>query len=186
MNMPSYKYRKSHCRDKTILRPSYLHDGISYTGKMTSLYWIRALIAQYDLMLGYKQLHRYHWTNASHWYFIPLGKCCCHLHNIIVIRCKELIYSFKCGVFECWKLRLVWFVQHKLYNGEALVLAFPRVMPDVMKVVVHSVTQVRIRHADFIAIVEEMRVQMDSFCLVFIPSLVKVEQLPVVLGLPGV
>ena len=27
-----------------ILRPSYLHNGISYTGKMSSLYWIRALI----------------------------------------------------------------------------------------------------------------------------------------------
>ena len=33
-NMPSYQYMKSHCRDKTILRPSYLHNGISYTGKM--------------------------------------------------------------------------------------------------------------------------------------------------------
>ena len=40
--MTSYQYRKSHCGDKTILRPSYLHNGISYTGKMTSLYWIRA------------------------------------------------------------------------------------------------------------------------------------------------
>ena len=40
---PSYQYRKSHCGDKTILRPSYLHNGISYTGKMASLYWIRAL-----------------------------------------------------------------------------------------------------------------------------------------------
>ena len=40
--MPSYQYRKSHCGDKTILRPSYLHNGISYTAKMTSLYWIRA------------------------------------------------------------------------------------------------------------------------------------------------
>ena len=39
----SYQYRKSHCGDKTILRPSYLHNGISYTGKITSLYWIRAL-----------------------------------------------------------------------------------------------------------------------------------------------
>ena len=28
--------------DKTILRPSYLHNGIPYTGKMTSLYWIGA------------------------------------------------------------------------------------------------------------------------------------------------
>ena len=38
----SYQYRKSHCGDKTILRPSYLHNGISYTGKTTSLYWIKA------------------------------------------------------------------------------------------------------------------------------------------------
>ena len=41
IKMPSYQYRKSHCEDKTILRPSYLHNGIFYTGKMTSLYWIR-------------------------------------------------------------------------------------------------------------------------------------------------
>ena len=40
--MPSYQYRKSHCRDKTVVRSSYLHNGNSYTGKMTSLYWIRA------------------------------------------------------------------------------------------------------------------------------------------------
>ena len=43
IKMPSYQYRKSHCGDKTILRPSYLHNGISYTGKTISLYWIRAL-----------------------------------------------------------------------------------------------------------------------------------------------
>ena len=41
--MTSYQYRKSHCGDKTILRLSYLHIGISYTGEMPSLYWIRAL-----------------------------------------------------------------------------------------------------------------------------------------------
>ena len=40
--MSSYQYRKSHCGDKTILRPSYLHNGISYTGMTTSLYQIRA------------------------------------------------------------------------------------------------------------------------------------------------
>ena len=42
INMPTYRYRKSHRGDKTIFRPSYLHNGISYTGKMTSLYWIGA------------------------------------------------------------------------------------------------------------------------------------------------
>ena len=44
IKMTSYQYRKSHCGDKTIWRPFYLHNGISYTGKMTSLYWIGALI----------------------------------------------------------------------------------------------------------------------------------------------
>ena len=43
---PSYQYRKSHCGDKTILRPSYLHNGISFTGKMASLYWIRAQVSR--------------------------------------------------------------------------------------------------------------------------------------------
>ena len=35
IKIPSYQYRKSHCGEKTILRPSYLHNGISYTGKIT-------------------------------------------------------------------------------------------------------------------------------------------------------
>ena len=44
IKMSSYQYRKSHCGDKTFVRrTSYLHNGISYTGKMSSLYWIRAL-----------------------------------------------------------------------------------------------------------------------------------------------
>ena len=37
--MMSYQDRKS----TTVLRLSYLHNGISFTGKITSLYWIRAL-----------------------------------------------------------------------------------------------------------------------------------------------
>ena len=41
IKMSSYQYRKSHCGDKTVVRSSYLHNGISYTGKMSSLYWIR-------------------------------------------------------------------------------------------------------------------------------------------------
>ena len=44
MKRSSYKYRKSHCGDKMVVRSSYLHYGISYTGKMTSLYWISPLI----------------------------------------------------------------------------------------------------------------------------------------------
>ena len=43
IKMSSYQYRKSHCGDKTVVRSSYLHNGISYTGKMASLYWISPL-----------------------------------------------------------------------------------------------------------------------------------------------
>ena len=42
-NMSFCQYRKSHWGDKTVVRSSYLNNGISYTGKMTCLYWIRAL-----------------------------------------------------------------------------------------------------------------------------------------------
>ena len=42
IKMSSYRYRKSHCGDKTVVRSSYLHNGISYTSKMSSLYWIGA------------------------------------------------------------------------------------------------------------------------------------------------
>ena len=40
IKMSSYQYRKSHCGDKTVVRSSYLHNGISYAGKMISFYWI--------------------------------------------------------------------------------------------------------------------------------------------------
>ena len=44
IKMSSYQYRKSHCGDKMVLWLSCLHNGIYYTGKMASLYWIRALV----------------------------------------------------------------------------------------------------------------------------------------------
>ena len=40
MKMASYQYMKSHCGDKTGVISYYLHNGISYTGKMTYLNWI--------------------------------------------------------------------------------------------------------------------------------------------------
>ena len=73
IKMPFYQCRKSHCGDKTILRPSYLHNGISYTDKMTSLYWIRAQIpiAHYSehLYLLILIIHKMdlHHTNCHRW-----------------------------------------------------------------------------------------------------------------------
>ena len=48
IKMSSYQYRKSHCGDKTVVRSSYLHNGISYTGKMSSLYWIGAQVVRQE------------------------------------------------------------------------------------------------------------------------------------------
>ena len=46
IKMSSYQCRKSYCGNKMVVRSSYLHNGISYTGKMSSLYWIGALVVQ--------------------------------------------------------------------------------------------------------------------------------------------
>ena len=42
IKMQCYQYRKPHCGDKMVLWPSHFHNGISYTGKMASLFWLRA------------------------------------------------------------------------------------------------------------------------------------------------
>ena len=47
IKMSSYQYRKSHCGDKTVVGSSNLRNGISYTGKITSLYWISPSDSQY-------------------------------------------------------------------------------------------------------------------------------------------
>ena len=69
IKMSSYQYRKSHCGDKTILRPSYLHNGISYTGKMTSLYWIRAQKFRALMFSSLSPYHKLLSKHASCWWF---------------------------------------------------------------------------------------------------------------------
>ena len=44
IKISSYQYRKSRCGDKTVVRSSYLHNWISYTGKIISLYWFSPLV----------------------------------------------------------------------------------------------------------------------------------------------
>ena len=61
IKMISDQYRKSCCGNKMISRPSYLHKGISFTGKTTSLYWIRA---QMSLV---KITNKMSWEVMAHW-----------------------------------------------------------------------------------------------------------------------
>ena len=63
IEMTSYQYMKSHCGDKTVVRSSYLHNGISYIGKMSSLYWIGPSDWLHDLQDGSPA--RYCWTTSS-------------------------------------------------------------------------------------------------------------------------
>ena len=67
IKMLSYQYRKSHCGDKTVVRSSYLHNGISYTGEMSSLYWIGSLIVNAPCLLGWISLYQFlhcHWPQT--------------------------------------------------------------------------------------------------------------------------
>ena len=84
IKMSSYQYRKSHCGDKTILRPSYLHNGISYTGKTTSLYWIGAQftimpLADVPVPICHQALRNHHADASAITYYNnsrPLNKQC--------------------------------------------------------------------------------------------------------------
>ena len=72
IKMTSYQYKKSHCGDKTILRPSYLHNGISYTRKMTSLYWIRALVIYWEYT-WYGSVNPLDLNFAMRWYYVIIS-----------------------------------------------------------------------------------------------------------------
>ena len=68
IKISSYQCRKSHCGDKRVIRSSYLHNGISYTGNMASLYWTNP----------WSQKHSYNqqvWTltvlYANEWLLFP-------------------------------------------------------------------------------------------------------------------
>ena len=62
IKMSSYQYRKSHCGDKTAVRSSYLHNGISNTGKMTSLYWFRPQLLYFNFIYLKSVVIQYKWS----------------------------------------------------------------------------------------------------------------------------
>ena len=105
MKMTSYQHRKYHCGDKTILRPSYLHNGISYTGKTTSLYWIGAMMTflfQYIcIYLGFGIHCQVIWITSLNWSFFfwatiaARQPCWCILH--LSHLCRMFITWYDCS-----------------------------------------------------------------------------------------
>ena len=58
-----------------ILRPSYLHNGISFTSKTTSLYWVRALLALCDPLVGPLGSYAPYSCTADRGYLLPDWWC---------------------------------------------------------------------------------------------------------------
>ena len=79
IKMSSYQYTKSHCGDKTVVKSSFFHSGISYTGKMTSLYWFDpqvsiAILSLICWMLPRTNKHVYILLFISeHWFVTSTG-----------------------------------------------------------------------------------------------------------------
>ena len=103
--MTPYQYRKSHCGDNTISRPSYLHNGISYTGNRTSLYWIGALLPnekyEYELFIACsivaEDQQTEDWTFTS--VLIVNINTLSHKHFVIGVLCYNCFTTSSRGFF---------------------------------------------------------------------------------------
>ena len=87
IKMSSYQYRKSHCGDKMVVRSSYLHNGISYTGKVTSLYWIGAQVSMSWIIITFHNM----WDIISH---------SCHKQGILASKSSYAIYNMSTGIIK--------------------------------------------------------------------------------------
>ena len=97
------QYRKSHCGDKTILRSSYLHSGISYTGKKASLYWI----SPQDIYKQNNDQVQIPYTYRGHIYYNGLTLIPAWVSNFIRYKVwGEITYAlpnFKSAAVEVWE-----------------------------------------------------------------------------------
>ena len=105
IKMSFYQYRKSHCGDKTIVRSSYLHNGISYTGKTTSLYWIRALVSFCDLWRSaihaswLPQWQQPLWSTGPVKYPDSWGRVSCEISTVL---CINMVWLYFLWILFCW------------------------------------------------------------------------------------
>ena len=91
-----YQYRKSHCGDKMVVRSSYLHNGISYTGKMSSLYWIRA---QGSMDSPYKE--------PVKWKAFPCHDMFCRYMNTLPMTLHQWCVPFTVHMDNCDKQTVI-------------------------------------------------------------------------------
>ena len=115
IKMSSYQYSKSHCGDKTVVRSSYLHNGISYTGKMTSLYWIRAQIMVYGVIVVWKvNIRNANYARATA--FIFNSRTCRFFYTNISTRgvLQPPTFGFMPNALTIWPIETRHFLSHAL------------------------------------------------------------------------
>ena len=95
--MPSYQYRKSHCGDKTVVRSSYLYNGISYTGKITVLSYFKSGPSAHKVTLedigksGWYQTIAYPWKPCA--YFISISINCIGVAHTVPGHLQQIMTS---------------------------------------------------------------------------------------------
>ena len=127
ITMSSYQYRKSHFRYKTILRPFYLHNWIFYTGKMTSLYWIMA-------MMFVRKVYEFGWDCSI---IVDI-----HVHNdMLFAKHKRIIWLDRCRLVQkCHMIykkvaNIAWAMSSRLFHTKACHLDhYPQAITDVCKI----------------------------------------------------
>ena len=97
----SYQYRKSHCGDKMVIRSSYLHSGISYTGKTKSLHWNKTPSVKKNWHKWYWHKwywHKWYWQNwiKSSWFW-PMP--CVLFSSMLFFSLMTLSYSWMITTF---------------------------------------------------------------------------------------
>ena len=107
IKMLSCQYRKSHCGDKMVTRSFYLHNGISYAGKISSLYWIGPLgvisfvtplndSVKYFYSHFYQNTHfdiKKHIRKYSRKYYFYLVKWNINTHFLSIVQHKHFLWE---------------------------------------------------------------------------------------------
>ena len=108
--MLSYQYRKSHCGDKTVVRSSNLHNGISYTGKTTSLYWIGPWLLKKVIlvMLVLGIFMKLNYLCQMNVLVLKLWNCKSFIgHFYLPSMFDQFVQKVLCSLF--WKIMNLWF-----------------------------------------------------------------------------
>ena len=113
IKMSSYQYRKYHCGDKMVVKSSYLHNGISYTDKMTFLYWISHQFFAYHYSDRTWVSGHLKWLTT--WLFVQqlinTNKKTSKLH----VPCFCIIMTSSATKLTFWKFTLsIWYIKYIL------------------------------------------------------------------------